>query len=179
MFEGKYVNLRIVEKEDLPIVAEWLSNPEFFSYAPFPQRTKAELENQYENLPSDSRWFIVEKKNGSGIGFLYHEFVGSQLEIGYALLPKERNKGYGTEAITIVVDYLFLTKPVARIQATTDVRNKPSQKVLEKNEFKKEGIVRNAGLVRGQWIDEYLYSILREEWREPKILKKIAQRDHP
>jgi ribosomal-protein-alanine N-acetyltransferase len=170
LLEGKTVNLRVVEKEDLPLVAEWLGNPGFFNHAPFPQRSRAELEKQYDNLPSDSKWFIVEKKDGSRIGFVYHELKGGQLEIGYALLPSERNRGYGTEAITIIVDYLFLAKPVARIQATADVRNKPSQRILEKNEFKKEGIIRKAGFVRGQWRDEYLYSILREEWKEPKAL---------
>jgi RimJ/RimL family protein N-acetyltransferase len=172
LLEGKNVNLRIVEKEDLTLVAEWLNNPEFFNYAPFPQRSRAELEKQFDSLPSDSKWFIVEKKNGSKIGFVYHELMGSQLEIGYALLSSERNKGYGTEAITIIIDYLFLAKPVVRIQATTDVRNKPSQRVLEKNEFKREGTIRKAGFVRGQWRDEFLYSLLREEWKEPKILTK-------
>jgi RimJ/RimL family protein N-acetyltransferase len=175
LFEGKNVNLRIVEKEDLALVAEWLNNPEFFNHAPFPQRSRAELEKQYDNLPSDSKWFIVEKKNSSKIGFVYHESKGSQLEIGYALLPNERNKGYGTETIRMIVDYLFLAKPVVRIQATTDVRNRPSQRVLDKNEFKREGVIRKADFVRGQWRDEYLYSILREEWKEPKILTKKAQ----
>jgi ribosomal-protein-alanine N-acetyltransferase len=174
LLEGRNVNLRVVERDDLPLIAEWLSNPSFFNHAPFPQRSKTEMEKQYDSLPSDSEWFIVQKKNSNRIGFVYHESIGSQLEIGYALLPKERNKGYGTEAITIIVDYLFLAKPVVRIQATTDVKNKPSQRVLEKNGFKREGIIRKAGFVRGQWRDEYLYSILREEWKEPKTLAKTS-----
>jgi ribosomal-protein-alanine N-acetyltransferase len=174
LFNGKNVNLRVVEKEDLPLLAEWLDSPAFFNYAPFPQRSMTEFEKQYDNLPSDSKWFVVEKKDGSKIGFVYHELEGSQMEIGYALLPAERNRGYGTEAITIVVDYLFLTKQIVRIQAATDLRNKPSQRVLEKSKFKREGIIRKAGFVGGQWQDEYLYSILREEWKEPKVLTRTA-----
>jgi RimJ/RimL family protein N-acetyltransferase len=112
LLEGKTANLKVAEREDLPLIAEWLSNPEFFNYAPFPQRSRAEFEKQYDNLPSDSRWFVVEKKGGSKIGFIYHELEGSQLEIGYALVSDERNKGYGTEAITTIVDYLFLAKPM-------------------------------------------------------------------
>jgi aminoglycoside 6'-N-acetyltransferase len=168
LLEGNNVNLRVVEKGDLPLIAEWLNNPLFFNYAPFPQRSRAELERQYDSLPSESKWFVVEKKDGSKIGFIYHELEGSQTEIGYALLPSERNKGYGTEAITIIVDYLFLTRQIVRIQATTDLRNKASRRVLEKNGFQREGIIRKAGFVRGQWRDEYLYGILREEWKEPK-----------
>jgi RimJ/RimL family protein N-acetyltransferase len=171
LLEGKNVNLKVVEREDLPLVAEWLSNPNFFNHASFPQRSKVELEKQFGSLPSDSKWFIVENKKSDKIGFVYHELMGSQLEIGYALLPHERGKGYGSEAITIIVDYLFLTKAIARIQATTDVKNKPSQRVLEKNEFKREGTIRKAGFVRGQWRDEFLYSILREEWKEPKSVR--------
>jgi RimJ/RimL family protein N-acetyltransferase len=174
LLEGNNVSLRVAEKGDLPLIAEWLNNPEFFNYAPFPQRSRAELERQYDSLPSESKWFVVEKKDGSKIGFVYYEFEGSQMEIGYALLPSERNKGYGTEAITIIVDYLFLTRQIVRIQATTDLRNKASQRVMEKNGFTREGTIRKAGFVRGHWRDEYLYSILREEWKRPRILTKTA-----
>jgi RimJ/RimL family protein N-acetyltransferase len=43
---------------------------------------------------------------------------------------------------------------------------------LEKVGFKKEGIIRKHDFVYGKWIDDYIYSILREEWKEPKILTK-------
>ena len=169
------MNLRVVEREDLPGIAEWLNDPGFFSYAPFPQRAQAEFQKQYDSLPSDSGWFVIEKKDRSRIGFLYHERDGSQLEIGCALVPSERSKGYGTEAIAIIVDYLYLTKPIARIQATTDLRNEASERVLVKNGFCREGVIRKSGFARGQWRDEYLYSILREEWKEPKILTRFPR----
>jgi len=50
LLEGMKVNLRVVEKEDLSSLAEWLNNPDFFNYAPFPQRSRAELEKQYGSL---------------------------------------------------------------------------------------------------------------------------------
>jgi RimJ/RimL family protein N-acetyltransferase len=37
-----------------------------------------------------------------------------------------------------------------------------------------EGVIRKNQLVRGVWNDFYLLSILREEWKEPKILTKTA-----
>jgi ribosomal-protein-alanine N-acetyltransferase len=73
-----------------------------------------------------------------------------------------------------MVDYLFLSKDIVRVQARTDVRNEGSQKVLGKAGFKKEGLVRKSLFARGEWRDFYLYSILREEWKEPKILTKTA-----
>lgn len=64
------------------------------------------------------------------------------MEIGYYLVAEERGKGYGAEAIQILVDYLLLTKDIPRVQAVTSVENKASQRVLEKAGFKREGIVR-------------------------------------
>jgi RimJ/RimL family protein N-acetyltransferase len=41
---------------------------------------------------------------------------------------------------------------------------------LGKAGFKKEGVVRKSLFTRGEWRNMILYSILREEWKEPKIL---------
>lgn len=73
-----------------------------------------------------------------------------------------------------MVDYLFLSKENMRIQAQTDARNVASQRVLEKAGFKKEGTLRKNFFMRGDWTDTLLYSILREEWKGPKILTKTA-----
>ena len=175
MLEGKNVNLRVEEKEDLTLVAEWLNDPEYFgAYNPLIQLSKSELEKEYDKLTPEARWFLIEKKDGSKVGTIGHFPAGKLLEIGYALIPSERGKGYCTEAVRIMVDYLFLSKDIVRIQAHTDVRNDASQKVLEKVGFKKEGRVRKFSFIRGEWRDGLLYSILREEWKEPKILTKTT-----
>jgi len=99
------------------------------------------------------------------------------IEIGYGLIPSERRKGYCTEAVKMMIDYLFLSKNIVRIYALTNVRNIASQKVLEKAGFKKEGVIRKSLFIRGEWIDRYLYSILREEWIEPKILLETTSEE--
>jgi RimJ/RimL family protein N-acetyltransferase len=169
-----------MEKEDLPLFVEWANKPEVFGeYNPLHQMSKTEAEKMLEN-PSDFKVFIVEKKDGSKIGFIAHFNVlhlgtgTKQLEIGYSLVPSERGKGYCSEAVKIMVDYLFLSREVMRIQAQTDQRNMASQKVLEKAGFKKEGLLRNNFYMRGEWTDDYIYSIIREEWKEPKTLTKTA-----
>ncbi len=49
-------------------------------------------------------------------------------------------------------------------------------KVLEKTGFKKEGIVRKSLFARGEWRDMFLYSILREEWKEPRKLARTEKK---
>ena len=178
MLEGKNVNLRVMEKEDLPLFAEWLNKPDLFGeYVPLHQMSKTEAEKMFET-PHEKKSFIIEKKDGSKIGFITHFYVlhpsaGKQLEIGYSLVPSERGKGYCSEAVKIMVDYLFLSKETMRIQAQTDPRNVASQKVLERVGFKKEGILRKSFFMRGELRDCYIYSILREEWKEPRILTRF------
>ena len=174
MLEGKTVNLRIAEKEDLPLLNEWFNTPEFAGrYNPLdPQESKTDTEKRYEKLDSDKIWFLILKKDGTKIGFLGMGVVGIYWEIGYVLIPSERRRGYCTEAVQLAVDYLFMAKNIVRIQAGTDPENTPSQKVLEKAGFHREGTIRKGIFAWGNWKDLYLYSILREEWKEPKILTK-------
>jgi ribosomal-protein-alanine N-acetyltransferase len=180
MLEGKNVNLRVMEKEDLPLFAEWYNNPEFMGEALFPaQRSMAETEKGFfEPNPFESKRFIIEKKDGTKIGTISHfnmlTVIGKLVEIGYALIPSERGKGYCTEAVHLMVDYLFLTKETPRIQALTLAKNTASQRVLERVGFNKEGIIRKSFNIRGEWSDFTIFSILREEWKEPKILTKTT-----
>jgi RimJ/RimL family protein N-acetyltransferase len=175
LLEGRVVNLRIEEKEDMRLVAEWVNNPDYFGeYVPLKQQSRTELEKGYDAMSPEVRWFIIEKKDESKIGSIGHFPAGKLFEIGYAIIPSERGKGCCTEAVKIMVDYLFLSKDIGRIQAHTDIRNVASQKVLEKVGFKKEGTIRKSNFIRGEWRDMYLYSILRDDWKEPKILTRIT-----
>lgn len=178
MLEGKIVNLRIMEKEDLPQFSEWLNTPEFTGeYNPLRQSSKTETEKILES-PLEMKPFFIEKKDGTRVGFIAHFYVlhiaGKQLEIGYSLAPSERGKGYGTEAVRLMVDYLFLSKENERIQAQVDPKNIASQRILEKNGFKKEGKLRKNFFMRGEWRDALIYSILRGEWNEPRILTRTT-----
>jgi diamine N-acetyltransferase len=177
LLEGKTVNLRVIEKEDLPLIAEWFNKPDVFGeYNPLIQMSRTEIEKDYGEKKLEQTEFFIEGKDGSRIGYIWHFNVmhpaAKLLEIGYFLVPKERGKDHCTEAVNIIVDYLFLSKNIERIQAQTDVRNLGSQKVLEKAGFKREGTLRKSFFMRGKWRDAYIYSILREEWKEPKILTK-------
>ena len=171
MLEGKLVNLKVMEKEDIPLFTEWNNNPEFLGeFVWFPQYSRAERAKMYDALTPETKMFLIEKKDGTKIGYVVHFLTGPLLEIGYGIVLSERGKGYCTEAVKIIVDYLFLSKDIARIQAQTHPRNVASQKVLEKVGFKKEGTLRKSYFLRGEWADGLIYSILREEWKEPRIL---------
>ena len=138
--------------------------------------SRADEEKYYDTLPPENRFFFIEKKDGSKVGTIWHYQESKLLEIGYVLVPSEKGKGYCSEAAKIMVDYLFLSRDIVRVQAQTDVRNVASQRVLEKTGFRKEGTLRKNFFTRGEWRDAYLYSTLREEWKEPKILTRASKK---
>ena len=87
-------------------------------------------------------------------------------EFGYRIFkPDDRGKGYMQEAVSLAAAFLFETKTIDRIQATTLPENEGSRRVLEKCGFAFEGIMRKAMFHRGRSQDLLLYSILREDAR--------------
>jgi RimJ/RimL family protein N-acetyltransferase len=69
----------------------------------------------------------------------------------------------GTAAQRLLVDHLFDTTTAHRICAFTEAENLAEQKALEKCGFRREGILRQSGFVRGDWRDVAIYGILRGE----------------
>jgi len=165
------VNLRMMQKEDVGFLCETVKS----------RLSKTEAERQFENpsalaILTERARFVIEKKDGTKLGIIAHYLVlpSKRMEIGYDLIQSEKGKGFGTEAVQIIVDHLFLTKDIVRIQAVTNIENIPSQRVLEKAGFQKEGRLRKVSHVKQEYGDAYIYSILREEWNEPKLLARAT-----
>ena len=85
-------------------------------------------------------------------------------ELAYRIYEAEDwGQGYTGEAVSLLVAYLFETRPVDRIQATTLPGNLGSQGVLKKCGFQFEGIMRQAIFHRGQAQDLHLFALVRGE----------------
>jgi len=183
LLEGTIVNLKVLEKEDIDFMVECFNDVDFWGeYSPIGEQvSKSEWIKLLDNpsnfmLLTELKILIIQKKNGEKIGITWHIFNQPYklMEIVCFLVPNERAKGYGTEVAKLMIDYLFLSKDIVRIQAIVNVSNKASQCVFEKSCFRMEGTIRKTLFVRGVWADYHLVSILREEWKEPKILTRTA-----
>jgi len=170
LFEGENINLRVADKSDVPLVNEWWSNKLYMGeHQDIMTVSEAGLE---EVMLQGTVFFIIEKKDGTRIGHINSWTREKTREIGYALVPSERGKGYGTEAIKMMLDYLFLNTDVEKIQAPTEQDNLPSQKVLIKAGFTKDRRIMKVSYIKGEYRDVYLYSILREEWNSRRVSKR-------
>ena len=166
MLQGEKVTLRLVEKEGIMYLMNWLNDPEFFGeYEHFAPTTQRRLERTHDKLEGEQWWLIDEDLGRKGI--LINRLRDGHQEIKFFIDPEERGKGYATEAVTLIVDHLFLNHDIIRIQAETHPENTPAHKVLEKNGFTREATIRKNTFSGGTWRDTALYSLLREEWTGP------------
>ncbi|MFB4267447.1 GNAT family N-acetyltransferase [Nonomuraea sp. GTA35] len=79
--------------------------------------------------------------------------------------PRVFGKGYGTEAIELVLRHAFTTTPLHRIRLGVYAFNERARHVYKKLGFVEEGVERDALLWDGEWHDCVLMAVLRHEWQ--------------
>ena len=97
-----------------------------------------------------------------GISFTNHNNM--QAELGCTLHKDYQKKGYATEALKAIVDYLFGTLDKHRIIASVDPRNTASIQLIERLGFRKEAHFKESYYLRGDWVDDIIYVQLKTEW---------------
>jgi len=85
-------------------------------------------------------------------------------EIWYKLHPNYWGKGFASEAVQALLDVGFNTFQLHRIEAGCATENIASIRVLEKSGFILEAHTRKLLPIRGEWVDNFGYSILEEEF---------------
>jgi ribosomal-protein-alanine N-acetyltransferase len=98
-------------------------------------------------------------------------------ELGVELYEeRSRGEGFGSEAIELVVEYLFEQEAAERLEARTAVDNEAMCRVLEKLGFVREGVLR--GYVAGEAgrSDYVIYGLLRNEWH--RAVTDSTKEDH-
>jgi RimJ/RimL family protein N-acetyltransferase len=90
-------------------------------------------------------------------------------ELSYQLYDQaDAGRGYTTEAVQLLIDYLFETKPRHRIQLVILPDNGASRRIAEKCGFTLDGTLRGPFFHRGRNVDVLMYSLLRTDprpWR--------------
>ena len=89
-------------------------------------------------------------------------------ELGIAIYEEaDRGKGYGSEAIAVLLDYLFGELGAARVQAGTALWNEAARRMFERLGFREEGVMRAFMPADGSRDDYVLTAITRaDRWRK-------------
>jgi RimJ/RimL family protein N-acetyltransferase len=171
MLNGKSFRLRPIHPADLETLyafhIEIGNRGEYYprgvmSHAAF---TRTFQESGY--WTKEEGWLVIVNEADEIIGHV--EFFKTvnyldEFELSYLLYKSElRGKGIMTEAVDLVVHYLFETKKINRIRLVIHPDNLASRHVAEACGFTHEGFARGAWYNAGKHHDVAIYSILHDE----------------
>ncbi len=114
-----------------------------------------------------NRWLIVLKETGESIGTVgFHNWDrGNHIaEIGYDLSSHHWGKGIMSEVLRCVLAFGFSQMQLNRVQAFVHVQNTASYRMLRKQGFVAEGVIRDKHLFRGEYYDHYLLALLKRDF---------------
>lgn len=179
MIQGKTVRLRAPTRTDLPQFVAWLNDPEV---------TAGLLVSLPMSLEDEEAWFtgmlnrplaehplvieIQQAKEWVAIGNCgVHniDWRARSAEVGIFIGEKSLwNKGYGSDAMRLLLTHCFKTLNLNRVALDVYETNLRAIRSYEKVGFVHEGRKRQAMYKEGKYIDILIMSILREEWKEDK-----------
>jgi RimJ/RimL family protein N-acetyltransferase len=169
---GEKVGFRPLEEGDAERCYIWFNDGEILRFIndQFPKTHTFELEwlKKYGVSRDDVTMSLLELVSGKhiGNGGLHQiDWQNRCATMGLVIGDKEaQNKGYGTEAEKLLMEFGFMVLNLERIQASVIGNNPRSRKVAERVGFKLEGARRRRYYREGEWYDENLFGILKTEW---------------
>jgi diamine N-acetyltransferase len=170
---GKRVYLRPLDRDDLILIRKWANDPELRRLTgEVKPMTPAGADAFFEkvNNQDDRIWFIVALKEGdtpigeAGLLRMFPAWRTTDLSIiiGEA---DARGKGYGSEAIALLLDYAFGYLNFHRVAIGVVDFNTDALGFYEKAGFRKEGVQRDGYYHNHSYHDFVMMSILEDEYR--------------
>lgn len=171
---GERVTLRPLGDHDLPALLEIFGDREvmrFWSSPPIAgaDGARALLDDIRGHFQAGTlfQWGIARADDDAIVGTttIFHvDREHRRGEIGFALGRAHWGRGYASDAVTLLIRFAFEQLELHRLEADPDPQNLASIKVLEKQGFKHEGLLRERYFLDGAPQDAAYYGLLRHEW---------------
>lgn len=171
MLTGKQVLLRPFRPEDLTTIYRIVSDLDSWAArnrrAPQPLTFEA-FRDWYvpATVDLDGAGFVSEV-DGSPVGrcgMFAEDPLARSAEVGIALLPEARGQGFGTDALRVLVDFLFRARNLQRLHLETLAGNGAAIASYRKVGFVQEGVLRCHAFADGGYVDTVTLGLLRDEW---------------
>ncbi|MCD6580005.1 GNAT family N-acetyltransferase [bacterium] len=169
---GKNIYLRPPELNDASIFGKWFNDPEIRKYISnrFPYSLFIE-EELIKNINSEKNVFLVicEKKSKKAIGnmSININWVNRRAMLGIIIGEIEfQNKGYGKEAMVLMLDYAFSELNLHKIVLEVYDFNKKALSLYKKLGFKREGHFKKHSFKEGKYMDLTYMGLLEKEWQK-------------
>ncbi|MGQ9700022.1 MAG: GNAT family N-acetyltransferase [Candidatus Bipolaricaulaceae bacterium] len=174
MLYGKDLRLRAIEREDIPRFVRWLNDPEVRQFLLMHQPlSRAQEERWFEEQLSraDELLLAIEVREGGewihigNVGLHRIDLKNRTATLGIVIGEKDFwGKGFGREALRVLLRYAFLELGLHRVELETFSFNVRALRCYEAVGFKKVGVRRQALFRDGAFHDLILMDLLAEEF---------------
>lgn len=176
---GTRIVLREYQKEDLESMRKWCNDAEvvdllsdIFLYPQTVHSTEQYLNSVLEGKTEQKGFVIAHKDSDEYIGqidLFKIDWKNRFAELGIVIGIKEyHGKGYGSEAIKLLLDFAFHRLNLHRIQLEVHDFNERAYQCYIKCGFQEEGRLRGNYFVNGQYHDTVLMGILKKDYEDDK-----------
>lgn len=183
---GELVALGPMRREDLPLYLRWINDFQTagnLALQPIPMTMEQE-EAWFASVASGERanFTIYERATGrpiGGCGLHSGVSIHRRTEVGIMIgEPAARGKGYGTEAMRLLLDYAFTVLGMHNVMLTVYAYNHAAIRAYQKAGFREIGRRREARWHNGRFWDEVFMDILATEFESP-VLEALLEPEAP
>jgi RimJ/RimL family protein N-acetyltransferase len=182
MIQGKKVIIRQLELGDEEYLYRWWNDEKLMAHAGLAFGTLQSKESIRLNIlkevesstlfPEKKRFIICKKEGMVPIGEMNYnswDVRNQKCQLGIKICEaQEQGKGYGEDALTSFIDFLFRFLNLNKIELDTMLDNKRSRNLYKKLGFKEIGIIREGYFDgrNGKFQDVMYMDLLKYDWKK-------------
>ncbi|MCD4731440.1 MAG: GNAT family N-acetyltransferase [Bacteroidales bacterium] len=172
MLEGKKLKLRALEPSDIDLLYEWENNEKLWylsnTITPFSRFTLEQyILNSHQDIYTTKQLrLMIDKKNSNqnvtigSIDLFDFDPSNKRAGIGILISDNERNKGYASEALELLISYCFSTLQLHQIYCNISADNQVSLQLFKKHNFSSVGLKKEWIFVNNKWVDEFILQLI-------------------
>ena len=185
--DGELVSLGPLRRDLIPLYLRWIND--------FGTTRTLSIQNRPMTLEEETAWFdsrasaggeyaftIYERSSGRPIGncdLFKVDFRNRRGEVGLMIgEPEARGKGYGTEAMRLLLDFAFTALSLNSVMLQYFEFNPAARRCYEKAGFRESGRWRQSLWSGGRFWDQIFMDVLTAEFESP-VLRSILRPQPP
>ncbi|MCB0805499.1 MAG: GNAT family N-acetyltransferase [Bacteroidales bacterium] len=168
MIRGKNIELRAVEPTDVDLLYAWENDESLWhlsnTLTPF---SRFDIEQYVLNAGQDifaakqlRLMIVISDKAIGSIDLFDFEPAHKRAGVGIMVVKNERNKGYASEALHVLVEYCFNVLHLHQLFCNISADNQASISLFSKEGFEIIGLKKEWLLIRNKWVDEYILQLI-------------------
>jgi RimJ/RimL family protein N-acetyltransferase len=179
VLKGSCVLLRPIKPSDAASIYMYAKDPEVLKYTLLPSPYRPSDSKRFVRTAMSKKWrkkcivkAIVPKpgKTLAGVITLDLNMGNRRCYVGYWLARPYWGRGLAKESLQLMLRLAFETIGLSKVTSSVMHLNVRSYKLLDGAGFKLEGRLRRQMLRNGEWYDELMYGLLKEEWVPKNVL---------